>query len=163
MEVQAEGGADAICLFDTAVGELCFRDFKEFILPTLRGLTASFKEKYPDKKIVYYSKLTHMHYLKEIKDPNIDVLGVDWRVDLKQALTELSDDYYIQGNIDPVHLHLEWNDLENSLSQLWDDVKDLGKEKLSRWIMGLGHGVLPKTPQTNVLKAVEYIHRNFKY
>ncbi|MDH5581734.1 MAG: uroporphyrinogen decarboxylase [Bdellovibrionales bacterium] len=163
MAIQAEGGADAICLFDTAVGELCFSDFKNFIVPAIKSLTASFKEKYPEKKIVYYSKFTHIHYLKELNDPNIDVLGIDWRMDLREALETLSDQYYIQGNIDPCHLHLTWDQLEGSLNTLWSSIKDLGETKLSKWIMGLGHGVLPLTPQQNVAKAVDYIHRNFKY
>jgi uroporphyrinogen decarboxylase len=64
MSQQAEGGADTICLFDTAVGELMFVDFKEFILPILRQVTSEFKKRHPTKKIVYYSKLTHLNYLK---------------------------------------------------------------------------------------------------
>ncbi len=86
MSLQAEGGADTVCLFDTAVGELTFADFKEFILPTLRKLTSEFKKLHPTKKIVYYSKLTHMNYLQEIQDKNIDVLGIDWRMSLPDAL-----------------------------------------------------------------------------
>jgi len=35
MCLQAEGGCDAICLFDTAVGEVTLPDFKEFILPAI--------------------------------------------------------------------------------------------------------------------------------
>ena len=76
MSVQAEGGADAVCLFDTAVGELTFNDFKEFVLPMLRKVTSEFKKLHPTKKVVYYSKLTHMNYLQEIQDKNIDVLGI---------------------------------------------------------------------------------------
>jgi uroporphyrinogen decarboxylase len=84
-------------------------------------------------------------------------------MDLREALETLSDQYYIQGNIDPCHLHLTWDQLEGSLNTLWSSIKDLGETKLSKWIMGLGHGVLPLTPQQNVAKAVDYIHRNFKY
>ena len=47
MLVQAEGGADAVCLFDTAAGELAFKQYKEHILPTIRRLTADFKKASP--------------------------------------------------------------------------------------------------------------------
>ncbi len=101
MCVQAEGGADAVCLFDTAVGELTLDHFKRFAAPSIREVTAAFKKRYPQKKVVYYSKLTHINYLRELEDKNVDVLGVDWRMDLRSALQELSKDYYVQGNFDP--------------------------------------------------------------
>lgn len=161
MSVQVEGGADAVCLFDTAVGELTFVDFKEFILPMLRKVTSEFKKLHPTKKIVYYSKLTHMNYLQEIQDKNIDVLGIDWRMDLANALKTLGNDYMIQGNFDPSYLHYEWPIVEKKLEQFWAPLKDL--KNLDRWICGLGHGVLQQTPESNVKKTVEYIHKNFNY
>lgn len=162
MSLQAEGGADAICLFDTAVGELTFPDFKEFILPVLRQVTSEFKKLHPTKKIVYYSKLTHLNYLQEIQDKNIDVLGIDWRMDLVQVLKVLGNDYMIQGNFDPSYLHYEWPLVEKKLEQFWAPLKSSGVN-LDRWICGLGHGVLQQTPEVNVKKTVEYIHKNFVY
>lgn len=162
MSVQAEGGADAICLFDTAVGELTFVDFKEFILPALKEITKEFKKRHPTKKIVYYSKLTHLNYLKEIQDDNIDVLGVDWRMDLSLALKELSKDYYIQGNFDPSYLHYDWKLCQAKLEQFYRPIVESGVDQ-SRWICGLGHGVLQQTPEENVRNAVKYIHENFVY
>lgn len=161
MSVQAEGGADAVCLFDTAVGELTFLDFKEFILPMLKRVTSEFKKLHPTKKIVYYSKLTHMNYLQEIQDTNIDVLGIDWRMDLASALKTLGNDYMIQGNLDPSYLHYDWPILEKKLEQFWAPLRDV--KNLDRWIMGLGHGVLQQTPESNVKKTVEFVHENFVY
>jgi uroporphyrinogen decarboxylase len=162
MKSQIEGGADAICLFDTAVGELMLADFKEFIIPVLRMVTSEFKKAYPDKKIVYYSKLTNMNYLHAIEDKNIDVLGIDWRLSLKQALRELGSDYMIQGNIDPSYLHYDWPILEKKLAQFWNELADSGLP-LNQWICGLGHGVLQQTPEENVRNTVEYIHKNWNY
>ncbi len=162
MSLQAQGGADAICLFDTAVGELMLCDFKEFILPMLKKVTSEFKKLHPQTKVVYYSKLTHINYLDAIEDKNIDVLGVDWRVSMKDALKTLGSDYMIQGNIDPSYLHYHWPLLEQKLSQYWTELADSGAP-LNKWICGLGHGVLQQTPEANVKKAVEYIHTNFKY
>lgn len=162
MSLQAQGGADAICLFDTAVGELDLSQFKEFALPTIKNVSQQFKKLHPDKKIVYYSKHTHLDYLNAIEDKNIDVLGIDWRVNLSQALNELGDRYYIQGNIDPVTLHRDWIHIQKKLDDTWNQLQ---KENVnfSKWICGLGHGVLQHTPKENVKKAVEYIHNNFHY
>lgn len=162
MSVQAKKGAEAICLFDTAAGECTFEDYKEFILPKIRLITKEFKYHFPNKKIIYYSKFTHIDYLQEIQDENIDVLGVDWRLNLANVLTTLGNDYMIQGNIDPAHLHLPWPILKQKLASLWNKL-EVQNVPFHRWICGLGHGVLQKTPEENVKNTVKYIHENFNY
>ncbi len=160
MEIQAEGGADAICIFDTAAGELSLHDYTKFALPQIKALTKNFKQKFADKQIIYYSKHTNLSYLQQIEDDNIDVLGIDWRVNINEAMHALQKDYYIQGNIDPSWLHLPWDQLKNNLNTFWNSFDQID---LNKWICGLGHGVLPATPQENVKKTVEYIHENFIY
>lgn len=162
MDVQARGGAQAVCLFDTAAGELAFNEYKEFIVPAIREITAGFKKLHPEVPIIYYSKFTHHPYLRALEDKNIDVLGIDWRMDLRATLQEFGRDYRIQGNFDPSLLHLPWEQLEGRLELFWQQVQDLGP-LLDRWIMGLGHGVLQHTPEENVRKTVEYVHKNFHY
>ncbi len=155
IKVQLEAGADAICLFDTAVGELCFEDFQRFIIPVMRNIFKTIKSQFPEKKIVYYSKLTHLDYLKAIESDELDVLGIDWRMDLVKALKEFGKDYYVQGNIDPVWLHLSNEDLLSNLENLKTRVYESGVD-MDRWIAGLGHGVLVKTPEENVRSAVKF-------
>lgn len=162
MKMQAEGGADAMCIFDTAVGELTVKDFKNIVLPKIKYLTKEFKKAYPNKKVIYYSRNTHMKHLHSIEDANIDVLGVDWRHDLAEVLNTFSKDYYIQGNFDPCWLHLEWSQVEANLKEFYQNLVD-AKVDQSRWICGLGHGVLQHTPQENVRKIVAYIHNHFLY
>ncbi len=161
ISIQADGGADAICLFDTAVGELDRPHFKTHVLPYLRKISQNFKVKYPNKKLVYYSKHTNLDYLLEIQDKNIDVLGIDWRINLSEALRILGKDYYIQGNLDPSLLHLPFALLGEKWMELWNSVCE--SENINKWIAGLGHGVLPLTPQENVKESVKLIQTNFIY
>lgn len=165
MKVQAAGGASAICVLDTAAGELCHADFKEFLLPELKNLVAEFKKDYPNVPVIYYSKMTHMHYLESTAKSLgnlVTGLGVDWRMDLGLALNTFGKDYYIQGNIDPSWLHLPWSVLEKNLNNLWDGLQ---KQSIPnhRWIMGLGHGVVIQTPEENVRNAVKLVHERFVY
>jgi uroporphyrinogen decarboxylase len=162
MKIQAAGGADAICMFDTAVGELTVKDYKNIALPKIKWLTSEFKKSYPKTKIIYYSRNTHLDHMRSIQDDNIDVLGVDWRHNLAEVLNEFSKDYYIQGNFDPCWLHLPWNEVEDNLKVFHQDLVE-AKVDFSKWICGLGHGVLQHTPQENVKKTIEYIHKNFIY
>tara|TARA_B100001971_G_scaffold215058_1_gene256914 strand:- start:2435 stop:3475 length:1041 start_codon:yes stop_codon:yes gene_type:complete len=162
MKMQAEGGADAMCIFDTAVGELTVKDFTRIVLPKIKFLTSEFKKQFPNKKIIFYSRNTHKEHLRAIQDDNIDVIGVDWRHNLGEVINEFGKDYYIQGNFDPCWLHLPWEKCQKLLEENLEEVKRSNAD-MGRWIMGLGHGVLQHTPQENVKNAVEFIHKNYIY
>ena len=162
IRIQCQNGADSMCLFDTAAGELNFEDFKNILLPKLKYITAEFKKEFPDKKIIYYSKMTNLSYLRAIEDDNIDVLGIDWRHNLPEVLKILGNDYYIQGNLEPAYLGLPWEILQEKWLKLYQDVTD-SNTPLEKWICGLGHGCLQWIPQENVRKSVELIQKKFLY
>lgn len=159
---QFAGGADAMCFFDTAAGELTPFEYQNKIAPVLRQLFQTVKNKYPDKKIIYYSKFTNMAHLDRLENEWIDVLGVDWRLNITDVLNRFGDQYFIQGNLDPSNLFYDWPRLEKELTLLYQRVLD-SKVGPARWICGLGHGVLPKTPERNVKAAVELVHNKFLY
>ena len=156
MLVQANNGAQAIALFDTAAGELCPADYKEFIVPKISELLSQFKAKSPKTKIIYYSKHTQASFLKVLDLTNIDVIGVDWRCDLVEIQNLLPKDKFIQGNLDPAWLHLPTEIMEKKATAYYQDLRDRGLD-FSRWIAGLGHGVLIQTPEKNVKRLVEII------
>jgi uroporphyrinogen decarboxylase len=141
-------------------------DYQEFVLPRILYLTREFKKYFPNKQVVYYSKLTHLDYLEAIATADttnsIDTLGVDWRMNLGEALLKFGHKYFIQGNIDPSYLHLSWNELEKKLADFYEGLKKRNVP-MNKWIFGLGHGVLQHTPEENVKKAIEYVHANFTY
>ncbi len=156
MLVQARNGAQAIALFDTAAGELCVSDYHEFIVPKISKLLKEFKAQSPKTKIIYYSKHTQAGFIKALDLTNIDVIGVDWRCDLVEIQKLLPPHVFIQGNLDPAWLHLPWEILEKKAAHYYQDLRDRGLD-FKRWTAGLGHGVLIKTPETNVRNLVKLI------
>ena len=52
------------------------------------------------------------------------MLGVDWRMNLTEALDELGNDYYIQGNLDPSFLFASWENLEKQWIKVWNQVQE---------------------------------------
>lgn len=156
MLVQAENGADAIALFDTAAGELCVSDYKEIIVPKITALLKAFKEKAPNKKVIYYSKHTQGQFVKALDLSVIDVIGVDWRCDLVEIQKLLPPHVFIQGNLDPAWLHLPTDLLLKKASAYYDDLRARGLD-FKRWVAGLGHGVLIETPEENVRQLVKLI------
>jgi uroporphyrinogen decarboxylase len=156
MLVQANNGAQAVALFDTAAGELCVADYKEFVVPKITALLKDFKAKSPNTKIIYYSKHTQAGFIKALDLTNIDVIGVDWRCDLVEIQKLLPPHVFIQGNLDPAWLHLPGDLLEKKAKAYYQDLRERGLD-FKRWVAGLGHGVLIETPEANVRNLVKIV------
>lgn len=156
MLIQAENGAQAVALFDTAAGELSPQDYKELVVPKITALLKDFKAKSPNTKVIYYSKHTQSHHLKALDLTHIDVIGVDWRCDLVEIQKLLPPHVFVQGNFDPAWLHLSWDLLEKKANAYYNDLRERGLD-FKRWVAGLGHGVLIETPEENVRKLVQLI------
>lgn len=156
MLMQANNGAEAVALFDTAAGECSPSDYKELIVPKINEVLQKFKIQSPNTKIIYYSKHTQLAHIKSLNFELIDVIGVDWRCDLVEVQKILPKHVFIQGNLDPSWLHLPWELLEKKANIYYQDLRDRGLD-FKRWVAGLGHGVLIETPEENVRKLVKLI------
>lgn len=155
IQKQIDGKAECICIFDTAAGEIDINVFEKYILPELFSVIRSVKAVNPKIKIHYYAKFANLDYLKLIDPELVDIIGIDWRIDLSHALSTLGSNFYVQGNLDPSILFWPWEDLKAKVLNQYLDVKN--NKFLDKWIFSLGHGVLPKTPVENVKKIVPLV------
>ncbi len=82
-----------------------------------------------------------------------DVIGVDWRMDLDRAWSDLGHDVGIQGNLDPVSLL-------GPVAEVELRAADIVRRAQGRpgHIFNLGHGLLPSTPPDTVKRLVEFVH-----
>ncbi len=145
MIAQARGGAEMICLFDSAAGELGIVDYQEFLLPILQELIESFKQHYPEVGILYYAKKAPISFFRLFKENkslchNVDILGMDWRIDINSALKEFASDFRIQGGIDPFWAVLPKEQFERNLRSYWKEITS-DSDLLGRYIFSFGHGV----------------------
>ncbi|MEP7313906.1 MAG: uroporphyrinogen decarboxylase family protein [Pseudomonadota bacterium] len=150
MADQAEGGAECIAVLDTAAGELGPADFARHVVPVLRTLLAKFRALNPTTPVTYYSRGTGPAHWDNLQGLPFQCLGVDWRHDIVDILTAYGETWCIQGNVDPDWLLLPPAELEARLRALFTRVKALPAKLRAGWICGLGHGVLQKTPESNV-------------
>jgi uroporphyrinogen decarboxylase len=150
MALQARAGADTIAVLDTCAGEFPADVYARKAVPVLKELFQEFKRLCPDTPIVYYSKGSGPDHWKHLKGQPIACLGIDWNHNLASVLDQWSGEWGIQGNVDPDWLFLEPVELEKRLRQVFAQVKKLPAEKRRGWVCGLGHGVLQKTPESNV-------------
>jgi uroporphyrinogen decarboxylase len=150
MALQARAGADTVAILDTCAGEFSPELYRSRVLPILQTLFKRFSVLCPDVPISYYSKGSGPAHWETLVDTPVAYLGIDWNHDLAKVLERWSERFAIQGNIDPHWLFLETPELERRLREVFGRVKALPREMRRGWICGLGHGVLPQTPENHV-------------
>lgn len=153
IELQLEGGAEVVMIFDTAAGELSPEIFKAEVAPQLQTLTAQ-----DASRIGYYSKGTQAAHLRHplFVDGGLAGIGVDSGWDMGEALNVFPHGF-VQGNFDQALLLCETNDLKRHLDRYLRPL-----ESKPGWICGLGHGVLPGTPEAHVRLFVDTVREAFQ-
>jgi uroporphyrinogen decarboxylase len=158
--LQAKAGCDVVAVMDTCAGEFDPQVYRTSVVPALKRVLEKVRELMPEISILYYSKGTGPEHWKALEGLPIDGLGIDWNHDLAEVLEQWGTRYAIQGNIDPHWLFLEPEVFRARVSAVFEKVKALPAHYRQGWICGLGHGVLPKTPESNVRLFVE-LQREF--
>ncbi len=148
---QIEAGVDAVQVFDSWVGALNSRDYREFIAPHTRRIFDALKP-YPHVPTIHFGVGT-ASILGDIRDAGGDVIGADWRIPLDEAWSRIGSDRGIQGNLDPTLL---LGPLERVIAGA-DDVLERAGGRPGH-IFNLGHGLLPSTPLEYVQALAQYVH-----
>lgn len=159
IRLQFEGGADVVMIFDTAAGELSPAMYQRWVAPMLAELATA----YPNR-LGYYSKGTQAAFFdKSFLALPWAGMGFDHRWDLPSILNgkTLSAPGFVQGNFDQSLLFLSATDFEKEFRNYLKSYQELSPEQRSSWICGLGHGVLPKTPEENVRRFVQIVREVF--
>ena len=154
---QLDAGADLVMVFDTAAGELAPPAFRQHILPDL----ASLADRFPGR-LGYYARGLHPAHLgvdTAMPSGHWAGLGVDWRWNLAEVLTSPHRRGFVQGNLDPALLHLTGAALERALDEFLAPIAALPPAVRRGWICGLGHGVLPETPEASMRTFVRTVRK----
>ena len=150
LAAQIKAGAQAVQLFDTWAGVLTPIDYKNYVLPYVKKIITELKKQ--EVPLIYFVN-NCAGILKEVKKSGADVIGIDWRIDLSEAIKRLGKKIVVQGNLDPCALFLSQEELEERIKDvLWKG------ETAKGHIFNLGHGILPDTPVDNVIAMVEAVH-----
>src|ERR671916_2802529 len=99
LNAQIEAGAQAVQLFDSWVGCLSPSDYREFVLPHTRSVIRNVT---PGTPVIHFGTGTAA-LLELMREAGGDVIGLDWRVDLREAWRRVGD-VAVMGNLDPVTL-----------------------------------------------------------
>lgn len=143
-------GAQAIQLFDSWVGALTPRDFKQYVYPAVAKIfreLATF-----DQPKIYFPGVASGELLAELHALPADVIGVDWRVSIREARARLAGRFAIQGNLDPFLLEAP----EDVLYAAAREIIDQGAEQPGH-IFNLGHGLYPEASLDQLRRLTDYI------
>jgi uroporphyrinogen decarboxylase len=150
LQVQISAGASAVQLFDSWAGILGPDDYRRHVLPFSRQIFTA----------VAATGVPSIHFgvgtgelLGLLGEAGADVVGVDWRVPLDEAVHRVAPGKALQGNLDPAVLLAPWPVIEERARQ----VLEKGRTAESH-IFNLGHGVLPETDPDMLARLTDLVH-----
>jgi uroporphyrinogen decarboxylase len=148
---QIEAGVNAVQVFDSWVGALNARDYREFLLPHTKRIFDALRPY--DVPTIHFGVGTGA-ILGELREAGGDVIGADWRTPLDEAWQRIGFDRAIQGNLDPTLLLGPVNRMLTAA----DDVLARAAGRPGH-VFNLGHGILPSTPVEHVQALARYVHQ----
>lgn len=150
LRVQVEAGASAIQLFDSWAGALSRADYRTHVQEHSRAAFAALDGF--DVPRIHFGVGTG-ELLTDMSDVGTDVVGVDYRVALPDAIERLGGRFPVQGNLDPALLFAPWEPLERAVRRIVAEGRTAPGH-----IFNLGHGVLPSTDPDVLTRVVALIH-----
>lgn len=148
LRAQIAAGASAVQVFDSWIGSVDERSYREYILPHMRtifdGLAST------GAPVIHFGTGTSA-ILPAMQDAGGSVIGVDWRVSLTDAAKTLRPTP-LQGNLDPTVLLTNPEVVRRRAKEIVEEGRNLPGH-----IFNLGHGILPDTPIANVEALVEAV------
>lgn len=152
IQLQFDGGAEVVMILDTASGELAYEELQAKVIQPLKILAATFPG-----KLGYYAKgistEAMLHIQREI--PGLAGVGMDHRAPIKSVIQ--SSRGFVQGNFDPELIILPPEQFRRQLEMWWSSLNFQKPEEWTGWVCGLGHGLLPPTPEENVRHFVKWV------
>jgi uroporphyrinogen decarboxylase len=151
LTAQVRAGAQAIQVFDSWVGALAPRDYEAAVFPHMRRLFDGLRPL--GVPTIHFGTGT-AGLLPLMARAGGDVIGVDWRIRLKDAWARIGD-AGIQGNLDPAAVLAPFEVAAAA-------ARDILTEADGRpgHIFNLGHGVLPQTAQDALRRLVDQVHEH---
>ncbi len=148
LEVQVAAGVSAVQLFDSWAGALTPTDYARFVMPhSARVLSHAGSLGVPR---IHFGVGTSS-LLSLMGDAGADVVGVDWRMPLADALP-LVGDRAVQGNLDPTLVFAPTDVMTARAAE----IIDAGRAAKGH-IFNLGHGVIPSTNPDQLARLTSFV------
>jgi uroporphyrinogen decarboxylase len=148
LRAQAEAGVSAVQLFDSWVGHVDQRGYREYLLPHMCRIFEGLKS--AGVPVIHFGT-GNPSLLPVMQEAGGDVMGVDWRISLADAAKGMRPTP-LQGNLDPAILLTGPETIKAHAQTIVREGRALPGH-----IFNLGHGIFPETPIENVEALIEAV------
>lgn len=144
---QIDAGADVVQIFDSWGGLLSPSDYSKFSFRYINKIVSAVKNYAP---VIIFGKGCWFA-LNEMAKTGASGLGIDWSCSARNARYLSGGNITLQGNYDPAKLLSPISKIKSDVHRM---INDFGKE---RYIVNLGHGILPNIPVSHAKAFVDSV------
>lgn len=143
-KAQIEAGCEIIGMGDAVCSQIDVDTYNTYVRDRHKELIAYVHDLGGKIKLHICGDTNHL--LTSYSDFNIDILDLDWQVDITHARSVLGENVIFAGNINPVIIQ---NKLSDEVFQLCVDLVE--KHKNERFILSAGCEITPLTAAANLM------------
>jgi uroporphyrinogen decarboxylase len=147
LKEKVKNGCNAIQIFDSWGGMLSQVDYQEFSWKYINQIVEAIA---PLTEVIVFGKGCWFA-LNEMSKSKASALGVDWTCSPRNARYLTGGDITLQGNFDPSRLLSPIPTIKKMVHEM---IEEFGKDK---YIVNLGHGILPNIPVDHAKAFVEAV------
>ncbi|GAB3377913.1 uroporphyrinogen decarboxylase [Lysobacter fragariae] len=159
LSAQHLAGAQALQVFDTWGGVLSPSMYREFSLRYLQRIAAELPRDIGSERtpLILFGK-GNGAYVEELAASGTEAVGVDWTIDLGDAVRRSGSKVAIQGNLDPVTLYADPDAIRREAGRALDSYRDGNGGSREGHVFNLGHGMSPDMKPEHVAVLVDAVH-----
>ena len=147
LKEKVKAGVNAVQVFDSWGGMLSPQDYQEFSWQYIQQIIDALKD---ETYVIAFGKGCWFA-LDTMAKSGASALGVDWTCSPRNARYLTGGDITLQGNFDPSRLFSPPSEIKRMVKKMIDE---FGKD---RYIVNLGHGILPNVPVENAGAFIEAV------
>ena len=156
---QIDAGAQTVQMFDSWVGYVAPWDYERFVLPYSKRVLDAVKA-HGDKVVEGGVPVIHFangatSMIELVQQAGGDIVGVDWRLDMAEAVKRIDTRFGIQGNIDPVALFGPDEEIERQVVRILEAVGTRPGH-----IFNLGHGIHKTSDPEKARTLIRLVHEH---
>jgi uroporphyrinogen decarboxylase len=147
LKAKVAAGVNAVQIFDSWGGMLSPVDYQEFSWQYIQQIIDALKD---ETQVIAFGKGCWFA-LGDMAKSGAAALGVDWTCSARNARYLSGGKITLQGNFDPSRLLSPPAEIKKMVHQM---INEFGKD---RYIVNLGHGILPNIPVENAKAFVDAV------
>jgi MtaA/CmuA family methyltransferase len=147
---QVESGADTIGIGDAICSQMSVEMYRELVWPREKRLVNAIRAMGAYVRLHICGNITHL--LPLIAELDVDIVDIDWMVEMRSAREALGPGKVLAGNLDPASVILrgEPGEIRRRFREIYSQVG-------GRYMVNAGCEIPPGTPEENLLAVCEPI------